>query len=110
MNLNSYSGKTRMFVFFNMFADAYPNWQAEYALLNRVIPNLFEDETEHQTARPAQTNTSSPAENHTSTKPASTHATGAKVIILCPKPIGVRIRVTCRDCGNRFMQEVQKPE
>lgn len=110
----SSSGKARMFAFFNRFARAYPNWQAEYSLLNRVIPHLFQDESEHQTAWPVRSSTGSPAEGRAITK-AESITVSTKMIILCPNchsqmriPVGVRIRVTCRDCGNKFVQELQE--
>ena len=32
-----------MLKYFSMFSDIFPNWQEEYSVLNRFIPQFFED-------------------------------------------------------------------
>lgn len=108
-------GRARMFAFFNRFARAYPNWQAEYALLNRVIPNMYEEEAVTPAPPPRQSVDNASRGCHSADAATNTEETDAKAIILCPNcqsrmrvPIGMRIRIRCRDCGNQFIQEINQ--
>lgn len=110
LDLTSGTDRDRIFVFFNRFARAYPNWQPEYELLNEVIPKIFPSPAGHNEVPPPRPTAPGRTDVHADTDKTER----AKAIISCPQcfsrmrvPVGIRIAVTCKQCQHRFIEKVE---